>query len=478
MSRLLMRRGVRFMLLGLWLIASCGWAAVPELAPGMPEPARRNVIVQLFNWRFTEIAAVIPRLREFGYSHIHVSPPQRSNERVWQWWGRYQPIDFSVLSGPLGTEQEFRAMTEAAHRHGLQVLVDVVFNHTVDVTELPSPDVVVMAGDCITREAFPQFEPEHFHCRCDINDSDVTSVRTCWLSGTVADLKTEHPHVRGIATQYLGKLASLGADGFRFDAAKHIDPDFFRAVLGAVPGTYSFGEIITRSAADFPDIDGLDFYDFPLVAAMREAFGFGGNLARLKEAARDGRALPGLKAVTFVRNHDIDRGQADDRGIADSDGRATFGVGWDEGQRRLDRTDVTLAYAFILGREEGLPYVFVDMPTLPPDQQDDRFDDPDLAAGIRFHNLSLANPDGSGRRPDIWRIETPMVLGWQRGTDRFIVINKAAERYAINHLQTSLQPGTYAEVRHGWPLQVQADGTIIEWHVPPRSAMRFIRISD
>jgi hypothetical protein len=140
--------------------------------------------------------------------------------------------------------------------------------------------------------------------------------------------------------------------------------------------------------------------------------------------------------------------------------------------------DVTLAYAFILRREEGLPYVFVDTPTLPPDQQDDRFDTPDPAAGMRFHNLCLANPDGSGRRPDIWRIETPTAIGWQRGMDRSSVINKAAEWYPINHLQTSLQPGTYMEVRHGWPLQVQADGTIIEWHMPPRSAMRFVRIGD
>jgi hypothetical protein len=51
----------------------------------------------------------------------------------------------------------------------------------------------------------------------------------------------------------------------------------------------------------------LDFYNFPLVAALREVFGFGGNLALLKEAQGMGRALPGVKAVTFVRNNDIDR---------------------------------------------------------------------------------------------------------------------------------------------------------------------------
>ena len=46
-----------------------------------------------------------------------------------------------------------------------------------------------------------------------------------------------------------------------------------------------------------------------------------------------------------------------------------------EAQHRLDRTDVALAYAYVLGREDGLPYVFVDMDTLPKAEQDDRFDD-------------------------------------------------------------------------------------------------------
>jgi hypothetical protein len=131
-----------------------------------------------------------------------------------------------------------------------------------------------------------------------------------------------------------------------------------------------------------------------------------------------------------------------------------------------------------MGREDGLPYVFADMPTLSPDQQDDRFDDPDIAAAIRFHNLCLANPDGSDRRPELWRIETPETIGWQRGTDRFLVINKAADWFEMRNLATSLEPGRYQEVRNGWPLHVSSDGTIREWNVPPRSAMAFVRVGN
>src|SRR4051794_26633971 len=451
-------------------------AQVPGIAPDIQEAENRNVIVQLFNWRFNDIREVIPRLRQLGYSHVHVSPPQKSNERVWQWWGRYQPVDFSKIEGPLGSEAEFREMTAAAAAHGIKIIVDTVLNHTVDLKEAP-PGLVEVVGNKVVADKFPQFRPEDFHDRCNAID-DATAER-CWLSNDLLDLKTESPHVRQVAEDYLKKLVGLGAAGFRFDAAKHIETDFFSNVLSVVPGKYAFGELITTRADGFGthlNVPDMDYYDFPLVATMREAFRFGGDLRILKDPADHNRALPGPKAVTFVRNHDIDRGQANDHGIDDPGGRDTFGVGWDEQHHTLDRTDVSLAYAYMLGREDGFPYVFVDMNTLPAAQQDDKFDDPIIVAGIRFHNLCLADTGGVARRPDIWRIEMPNVLAWQRGTDRFVVINKAAESFEIRDLHTSLQPGKYEEVRTGWPMSVELDGSIHSWSVPPRTAVMFVRV--
>lgn len=80
-----------------------------------------------------------------------------------------------------------------------------------------------------------------------------------------------------------------------------------------------------------------------------------------------------------------------------------------------------------------------------------------IVAGIRFHNLSLGGQGGVARRPEIWRIESPNVIGWQRGDDRFVVINKAGEHYDVVELGTSLQPGNYKEIRTGWPMHVQPD---------------------
>lgn len=465
----------RWLLAVLLLLAGPLAAQPTGVAPGIPEPEQRNVVVQLFNWRFEDIRQAIPQLRALGYSHVHVSPPQRSNEVVWQWWGRYQPIDFATIAGPLGNEAEFRAMTASGAANGVEILVDVVLNHTVDLAAAP-PGLVRLEGNRVVEEGFPQFRPEDFHERCAVQDD--ASAQRCWLSDTLLDLRTESAHVREVARDYLRLLVGLGAAGFRFDAAKHIESGFFPDVLAAVPGRYAFGELIADRPAGFGDhlaVAALDFYDFPLVATMRQAFRPGGDLRLLKDPAAAGRSLAGPRAVTFVRNHDIDRGQANDRGIEDAGGRDAFGVGWDEPMQTLDRGDVMLAHAYILGREDGLPYIFADMNTLPATEQDDRFDDPALVAAIRFHNLCLAGAGGVARRPELWRIETADAIGWQRGTDRFIVINKAAERFAIANLATTLQPGRYREVRSGLPLDVQPDGRIADWTVPPRSAVMFVR---
>lgn len=458
------------------LLSGIVLADIPGVAPGIPEPDQRNVIVQMFNWSFNDIKGQIPTLKALGYSHIHVSPPQKSNEKVWQWWGRYQPVDFSVISGPLGSEDEFRQMNEVADANGMQIIVDTVLNHTVDVTEQPDPPFIKLDGEGVSEERLPQFEPKHFHKRCNVAGPDTE--QRCWLSFNLADLNTQDPQVRQVAKDYLRKLANLGVDGYRFDAAIHIEPEFYTEVLAVVPGKLAFGEIIKDRPSYFSAwtaIPAMDFYDFPLTKTMREAFAFGGDLRDLKNPKGADRALDGPKAITFVRNHDIDRGQAGDRGL-DAGGRQMYGVGWDEGSRKLDRTDVRLAYAYLFGREDGLPYVFVDMNTLPPEQRDDRQDDPFVVAGIRFHNLCLGGTGDVQRREEIWRIETPNAIGWQRGNDRFIVINKAGDWYDIKDLSTSLKPGEYKEVRTGWRLDVQSDGAIKQWNVPPRSAMMFVRV--
>ena len=161
--------------------------------------------------------------------------------------------------------------------------------------------------------------------------------QTCWLSNNLADLNTTSTQVRQVAKDYLQKLAALGVDGYRFDAAIHVEPSFYADVLSVVPGKFAVGEIIKDRPSHFQawlDVPEMDYKDFPLLTTMRDAFAFGGDLRALKNPKDADRALPGPREVSLVRNHDIDRGQADDRGLTD---REKFGIGWRESSKSLDR---------------------------------------------------------------------------------------------------------------------------------------------
>jgi glycogen operon protein len=85
----------------------------------------------------------IPYLTDLGVTAVELLPvfqfdPQDAPEGRVNYWG-YQPVSFfaphhaySSQTGPLAALDEFRDMVKALHRAGLEVILDVVFNHTAE----------------------------------------------------------------------------------------------------------------------------------------------------------------------------------------------------------------------------------------------------------------------------------------------------------------------------------------------------------
>ncbi|MDO4749024.1 MAG: alpha-amylase family glycosyl hydrolase, partial [Eubacteriales bacterium] len=116
----------------------------------------------------------------------------------------------------LGTKSQFEAMCNEAHKYGVKVIVDTVFNH--------------MANDSSENSINPQIP------------SDIRDDSSCWysvdwncsnwedrydvthncLSG-FPDLNTSSSKVQSYCISFLKECIDAGADGFRFDAAKHIE---------------------------------------------------------------------------------------------------------------------------------------------------------------------------------------------------------------------------------------------------------------
>ena len=88
----------------------------------------------------------IPYLKELGITAVELLPvfqfdPQDAPGGRPNYWG-YQPISFfaphhaySSRKDPAGVLDEFRDMVKALHRAGIEVILDVVFNHTTEGRE-------------------------------------------------------------------------------------------------------------------------------------------------------------------------------------------------------------------------------------------------------------------------------------------------------------------------------------------------------
>lgn len=72
--------------------------------------------------------------------------------------------------------------------------------------------------------------------------TDPLDLNAGWLTGLV-DLNTERENVQQRIADYLTSLLSIGFSGFRFDAAKHIQPDDHVAILSKLRANLGGGDL-------------------------------------------------------------------------------------------------------------------------------------------------------------------------------------------------------------------------------------------
>jgi alpha-amylase len=160
----------------------------------------------------------------------------------------YWTRDWTALDPNFGTENELRAMIDAAHQRGIRVLMDVVLNHTGPVTDIDSqwPDEWVRTGprceytdfrstvECTLVDNLPDIRTERSE---PVELPDF--LREKWalegrLEKELAELdaffqrsalpRTPHNYIIKWLTDWVRRF---GVDGFRGDTAKHIEPEIW-----------------------------------------------------------------------------------------------------------------------------------------------------------------------------------------------------------------------------------------------------------
>ncbi len=161
----------------------------------------------------------IPYLQDLGITAVELLPvfqfdPQDCLPGRVNYWG-YCPVSFfaphsaySFRPSPLGVLDEFRDMVKALHRAGIEVILDVVYNHTAE------------GGQEGPTFCFRGLENTAYY----ILEQD--RARYSNYTGTGNTLNANHPVVRRVILDSLRYwVAEMHVDGFRFDLASILSRD-------------------------------------------------------------------------------------------------------------------------------------------------------------------------------------------------------------------------------------------------------------
>ena len=162
---------------------------------------------------FAGLVEKIPYLSELGVTAVELMPVFQFDAYdappgLVNYWG-YAPVSFfavhqtySSRQDPLGPMDEFRDMVKALHRAGIEVILDVVFNHTAEGDH---------SGPTLS---FRGLDNSTYY----ILDQDRS--RYANYSGTGNTLNANHPIARRMILDSLRYwVEQMHVDGFRFDLA-------------------------------------------------------------------------------------------------------------------------------------------------------------------------------------------------------------------------------------------------------------------
>lgn len=168
---------------------------------------------------FAGLLEKIPYLKELGVTAVELLPVfqfdwQDSPPGLTNYWG-YSPVSFfaphqaySSRQDPLGALDEFRDMVKSLHRAGIEVILDVVFNHTAE-GDRHGPTL-----------SFKGLENGVYYMLAEDGASYAD------FTGTGNTLNANHPIVRRMIVDCLHYWVEvMHVDGFRFDLASILSRD-------------------------------------------------------------------------------------------------------------------------------------------------------------------------------------------------------------------------------------------------------------
>lgn len=173
---------------------------------------RNKIIYQVFPRQYSKthdlkgVIKDLDRIKDLGVDIIQLLPihPIGKKDRKGTVGSPYSIMDYRKINPDYGTIEDFKELLDKAHKLGLKVIMDMVFNHT-------SRDSV------LTEE-----HPEWFYHK---PNGDFSNRVGDWSD--ITDFKFTYPELTTYLYETLLMYVRLGVDGFRFDVASLIPYEFF-----------------------------------------------------------------------------------------------------------------------------------------------------------------------------------------------------------------------------------------------------------
>ncbi len=215
----------------------------------------------------------------------------------------YDTTDYFTVDPRLGSLADFNHFVDAAHKRGIRVVLDGVFNHVG--SQHPSFRDALVNGP-----SSPHWSM--FHIIDNERTSNPVPYEHFEGHAQLPTLNHDDPSVVALVRDVMDYWCSRGVSGWRLDAAYAIAPHFWHNVLPSVreshPDAFFFGEVIHGDYVGFVEESGVDSVtQYELWKAIWSSLN-DANFFELDWAlTRHNEFLDSFCPITFVGNHDVTR---------------------------------------------------------------------------------------------------------------------------------------------------------------------------
>lgn len=411
-----------------------------------------GVMLHAFNWSYNTIKENLPAIAAAGYTTVQTSPVQQpkdystSGDVTGQWWKLYQPISFHIAEESwLGTKDDLKSLCDEADKYGIKIICDIVSNHIANADEA-RPDTV--------SNQVKKYEPEFYKKRKtytrtykgDANDSSVQAV----VQGHVSkcpDLVTNDTAVQGYIINLLKECIDCGVDGFRFDAAKHIETeddgeyasDYWKNITTSASSYYTqktgddlyiYGEILNNCGADRSYSSYTKYIN---VTDNRTGDAVLYNVTKGKAStatnAKYKSGVAASNAVLWAESHDTYEGNSGSSGFSNT--------------ADVSDENVVKAWAIVASRKDSTALFFARPGTalMGGVSTDTTYKSTAVSEINKFHNLFVGQSEKLGSSGDIAYVA--------RGTSGIVLSNCKGTNASVSISGTGLADGKYTDTVSG-----------------------------